>query len=118
MGTVESGGQVSHIQIEHIWVEAAIDYHPSRGAINLAADSWVAMDPSYKQYEYLPGLDVVAISGIDPEQLASDTAATGTLNETEGWVSGLRLFPQLKGKHFAPRHAPSQKPEKKSDMDS
>jgi hypothetical protein len=89
VGTVESGGQVSHIQIEHIWVEAAIDYHPSRGAINLAADSWVAMDPSYKQYEYLQGLDVVAISGIDAEQLAQDTAATGTINETEGWVSGL-----------------------------
>jgi len=27
-------------------------------------------NPSYKQYEYKKGLDAIAISGIDPEQLA------------------------------------------------
>jgi len=82
VGTVESGGQVSHLQIEHIWVEAAIDYHPSCGAINLAADSWVAMDPSCKQYEYLSGLDVVAISGIDAEQLHCTQDAGGLSSES------------------------------------
>jgi hypothetical protein len=33
-------------------------------------------------------LDAVAISGIDPEQLAQDFVDSGTVNETEGWVSG------------------------------
>ena len=88
VGTVETAGQISHIQLEHVWVEAAIDYFPSRGAINKAADAWVAMDPSYKQYEFLQGLDPIAISGIDAEQLANDFVASGTFNETEGWVSG------------------------------
>ena len=46
------GGQVARIRMEHLWVEAAIDYHPLRGAINRSADSWVALDPSYKQYDY------------------------------------------------------------------
>ena len=87
-GYVTTGGQVSHIQIEHIWVEAATDYHPSRGAVNRDADSWTAMDPSYKQYEYLQGLDAAAISGIDPEQLAQNFINSGTINETEGWVTG------------------------------
>ncbi|MBI5783111.1 MAG: hypothetical protein HZA69_05175 [Gammaproteobacteria bacterium] len=84
-----SGGKIASVQLEHIWVEAAIDFRPSRGAVNKSADSWVQLDASYKQYEYLPGLDVVAISGIDPSALAQSFAASGTVNQTEGWVSGL-----------------------------
>ncbi|MCU7849531.1 MAG: hypothetical protein KZQ89_16380 [Candidatus Thiodiazotropha sp. (ex Lucinoma kastoroae)] len=83
-----TGGVISKIRMEHVWVETAIDYHPSRGAVNKAADSWVAMDPSYKQYEYLQGLDVIQISGIDPDQLAQDFIDSGTVNEQEGWVTG------------------------------
>ncbi|MGB5457322.1 MAG: transglutaminase-like domain-containing protein, partial [Gammaproteobacteria bacterium] len=82
------GGKISHVQLEHVWVEAAIDYFPSRGAINQDADAWVQMDPSYKLYEYLQGLDAVQISGIDKNQLANDFLASGTLNETEGWIQG------------------------------
>jgi transglutaminase-like putative cysteine protease len=86
--SVVSGGQISKIRLEHIWVEAAIDFLPSRGARNRDADSWVAMDPSYKQYDYLTGLDGIAISGIDPEQLAQSFIASGTVNDSEGWVTG------------------------------
>ena len=68
--TVTSGGQVTKIRLEHIWVEAALDYFPSRGAINRSADAWVSMDPSFKQYDYQPGLDVAEIAGIDGEALA------------------------------------------------
>ncbi len=85
---ITRGGQITKVRIEHLWVEAAIDYQPSRGAKNKAADSWVPMDPSYKQYEILPGLDVIQIAGIDPEQLAQDVVDSGTINETEGWVTG------------------------------
>ncbi len=46
------------------------------------------MDPSYKQYEYLQGLDAVAISGIDTDQLTQDYLNSGTVNEAEGWVTG------------------------------
>lgn len=82
------GGTITEARIEHVWVEAAIDYFPSRGAINRDADAWVQMDPSYKQYEYLTGLDVVQISGIDTEQLSNDFLVSGTINEAEGWISG------------------------------
>jgi hypothetical protein len=85
---VSSGGVITKHRLEHIWVEAAIDFEPSRGAVNRDADTWVTMDPSYKQYDYLPGLDAVAISGLDAEQLAQDFVASGTVNETESWVTG------------------------------
>ncbi len=88
VATVVSGGQIGKIRLEHVWVEAAIDYIPSRGAKNKDADSWVSLDPSYKQYDYLAGLDAVGISGIDPEQLAQSFVASGTVNETESWATG------------------------------
>jgi hypothetical protein len=86
--TLSSGGRVTKVRLEHIWVEAAIDFHPSRGAKNYAADSWVPIDPSFKQYEYRAGLDAVAIGDVDPEQLVQGFLDSGTLNETEGWATG------------------------------
>lgn len=85
---IVSAGQVTRVRLEHIWVETAIDFVPSRGVRNRVADSWVAMDPSYKQIEVLPGLDAVQISGINPEQLAQSFLASGTVNEAEGWATG------------------------------
>ena len=83
-----SGGTIQTVRIEHVWVEAAIDYLPSRGAKNYDADTWLSMDPSFKQFEFLEGLDVLAISGLDAEQLANDFIASGSMNEAEGWATG------------------------------
>jgi len=88
IGADITSGKISQARMEHVWVEAAIDYFPTRGAKNRAADAWVQMDSSYKQYEYLQGLDAVAISGLDTTQVANDFIASGTINEAEGWVSG------------------------------
>ncbi len=85
---VVSGGKVASVRMEHIWVEAAIDYLPSRGAINRDADSWIALDASYKQYDHLAGLDAAAITGIDPATLAQSFLASGEVNEQEGWATG------------------------------
>jgi hypothetical protein len=86
--SIVSGGAISKVRLEHVWVEAAIDFHPSRGAKNKAADSWAGLDASYKQYQYQQGLDAVAISGINPEQLAQAFIASGTVNEAESWATG------------------------------
>jgi len=82
------GTSVKTMRMEHVWVEAATDFQPSRGAINQNADTWVQLDPSFKQYEFQEGLDVVAISGLDMDKLAQDFVDSGTVNETEGWATG------------------------------
>ena len=87
--SVTRGGVITKMRLEHVWVEAAIDYYPSRGARNYIADRWVQFDPSYKQYAYQQGIDAVAVSGIDPQRLAQDFSASGTINESQGWVAGL-----------------------------
>jgi hypothetical protein len=90
---ITSGGQVSKIRMSHVWVEAAVSYYPARGAkpasANNPIDTWVPMDPSYKQYDYLQGLDTQTIVDIDGEQLANNFINSGTVNEQEGWVQGL-----------------------------
>ncbi|MGR8934367.1 MAG: transglutaminase-like domain-containing protein, partial [Gammaproteobacteria bacterium] len=88
VANVLSGGKIAKVRIEHIWVEAAIDFHPSRGAKNKDADSWASLDPSFKQYEHQKGLDAVALSGIDPEQLAQSFVDSGTVNDSESWATG------------------------------
>lgn len=89
MTTNLANGQVRKtMRMEHVWVEAATDFQPSRGGINLEADTWVQLDPSFKQYEYQEGLDVVAISGLDLDQLESNLIASGMVNKTEGWATG------------------------------
>ena len=83
------GGRVTQVRMEHVWVEAAIDFLPSRGAVMRSADTWLALDASFKQYEFLEGLDVAAIAGIDAQALTDSFLQSGAVNESEGWVQGL-----------------------------
>jgi len=82
------GGKITKIQMEHIWVEVATDYFPSRGAKNKAADSWVALDGSFKAFEYSKGIDVMAISGIDINSTLNSFIASGDMNASQNWATG------------------------------
>jgi len=88
VGMLEAG-KIANIRMEHIWVEAAADYFPSRAAVNRDADSWIELDASYKQYEYFKGLDVAAITNLDKNSVTADFLNSGEVNEAEGWFSGL-----------------------------
>ena len=83
------GGKIAYVQLEHIWVEAATDYYPSRGAKNHEADSWLEFDPSYKQYEFVEGVDTLAISGIDVEALTNEILSSTDINESTGAMSNM-----------------------------
>jgi len=86
--TEDNGNIEKLIRMEHIWVEVATDFQPSRGAINYDADTWIQLDPSFKQYEIIEGLDIEQISGVDVEQIAQDYANSGIFNEEERWSTG------------------------------
>ena len=47
-----SGGKISAVRIEHVWVETLIQYQPGRGAKHVPSqsvpDTWVPMDGSFK----------------------------------------------------------------------
>lgn len=50
------GGVIRVARIQHTWVEAYVDFNPSRGARNLVGDNWIPLDASFKQYENIEGL--------------------------------------------------------------
>jgi hypothetical protein len=79
----------THFRIEHAWVEAYVDFEPSRGMKNRYGDHWIAMDASFKQYNFTEGYDLQTEVPFDAQTLIDDIEATTTVNETEGWVQNV-----------------------------
>jgi len=88
------GGAIHHYRMEHVWVQAAVDYYPSRAAKNIDADSWVDMDTSYKQYDYLTGLDLEAIAPFDAYAFTQSYQASTTTDAFGGITGGDPLLIQ------------------------
>jgi hypothetical protein len=84
-----AGGKVVSIRMEHVWVEAFVDFVPSRAAKHVAGDSWVPLDASYKQYDYTTGYDLATQVPFDAQALLTDLQASATVNEAEGWVQNI-----------------------------
>jgi len=47
-----SGGTVTHLLIDHVWVEAFVDNVPSRGAVHVQGDTWVPLDAAFKLHTF------------------------------------------------------------------
>ncbi len=86
---VVRAGRVAAIRLEHIWVEAYVNYVPSRGAINRRADTWVPLDASFKQYEYVAGIDVRANVPFSSDILTSALLTGATMDPQTGAVQNL-----------------------------
>ncbi|MBL4898559.1 MAG: hypothetical protein COA42_22800 [Alteromonadaceae bacterium] len=83
------GGVITHIRMEHIWVNAWIDYFPSRGAKNIQGDSWIPMDGSFKQYEYTSGSNLFDDVPFDIETLNEQILQTADVDEQLGAITGV-----------------------------
>lgn len=86
-----SGGKITKALFEHVWVEAFIDYIPSRGAKHVQGqgDTWIKLDPSYKQYSFTNGIDIKTAVPFDAQAFLSQIQSTATINETQGYVTGI-----------------------------
>jgi hypothetical protein len=86
---VTRSGQFSAIRLEHVWVEAFVDYVPSRGARHVEGDSWIPLDASFKQYTYTPAMDLQQAVPFDAHALVTDLQAGATVDEANGYVQHL-----------------------------
>jgi len=90
-----SGGAVTHIRLDHVWVEAFVDNIPSRGAVQGAGDTWVPMDASFKQYQLQPKSTLFAdnpISSIrDPDGLMDIDESLGKVTNVNREVLDQRM---------------------------
>ena len=83
---VRSGGTVKYIRMEHIWVDAWVDYRPSRGARHRKGDSWVPMDASFKQHTFHKGVKLEEAVPFDQQRLL---AAIPAFEENQDWITGI-----------------------------
>jgi hypothetical protein len=90
-----SGGKVTKARLEHIWVEAYLGYGPYSGrpSKHNPAKIWISLDPSFKQYNYIPGVDLQSVAPLDAQALIDQLKSTATVNEQEGYVTN--VDPQL-----------------------
>ncbi len=82
-------GKITHVKMEHVWVDAWVDFVPSRGAVNKTGDTWVSMDASFKQYEFTEGMDLQNEVAFDAEGFVNHIRNTSIQNEDEGWVQNV-----------------------------
>lgn len=82
------GGSIKFIRMEHVWVEAWVDYFPSQGAKHKVGDSWIPLDASYKQYNYVQGFDYENDVPFDAAGLMATVNAQLTIDPATGSVSG------------------------------
>lgn len=83
-----AGGRISALQFEHMWVEAFVDFIPSRGVIERTPDTWVPLDGSFKQYVRSAPLKLREASGVDAKKIVEDFIATATIG-ADGSITGL-----------------------------
>jgi len=84
-----SGGVVKTIQIEHVWVEAFVNYNPSRGTKATPGDTWVPLDPSWKQYVMTRGMDIQDNVAFDAQGFSDAAQQGATVNQNDGSVQNL-----------------------------
>jgi hypothetical protein len=86
---VTSGGKFIAAQMEHTWVEAYVDYIPSRGAVHKQGDTWVPMDGSFKQFTYTSGIDLHTAVPFDTQSLVNQVQSTAIIDGVQDSVANI-----------------------------
>ncbi|MFZ2452059.1 MAG: transglutaminase domain-containing protein [Methylovulum miyakonense] len=88
---VKSGGKIAAFRLEHVWVEAFVDYIPSRGAVNKQGDTWVPLDAAFKQFNYQAYVDIRQDAPFNAQTFIDVLNNGITSNDQEGWVTGVNV---------------------------
>ncbi|MCW5283833.1 transglutaminase-like domain-containing protein [Verminephrobacter eiseniae] len=106
------GGAIERIRMEHVWVQAYVNWSPGRGHRqggaaasppirtpdahlqhvnpNAHLNAWVPLDASYKQYRYTSGLDIRSQVPQDASALLNAARHDdSTIDTAQGWVRRL-----------------------------
>ena len=75
---VPESGQPTALRLEHVWVEAFVDYVPSRGAVHRTPNTWVPLDASFKHFDALAGADLAGAIALNAQGVL-DGARAGAL---------------------------------------
>jgi transglutaminase-like putative cysteine protease len=86
-----SGGKITAVRIEHMWVEAFVPYGPYSGRPSrlTSLKTWIPLDPSFKQYKYTQGIDLQTSFPFDAQTLIDQLISTATVNQQEGYITNV-----------------------------
>lgn len=91
IAVLDAADQTVAVRLVHVWVEAFVDYAPSRGAGSSGAPgtggAWVPLDASIKPSRFQAPLDLETLTGLDLEAIGTDLAngiTPGPLGEVIG----------------------------------
>ena len=88
---ITEGGAINKVEMEHVWVEAYVDYIPSRGAVHRTGDTWAPLDGSYKQYEYTDGIDLQAEVPFDAQAFEDNVNTSVTYDPNTGAMTSIDM---------------------------
>src|SRR5205814_1203172 len=88
IGMIDGSGVIVSIRLEHVWVEALVDFVPSRGTARGEADTWVPLDASFKQYQLAAPIDLKAAVPVEIAGTASAVAATALVDSSRQSLTG------------------------------
>lgn len=83
------GGQIKYGQLEHVWVEAWVNFVPSRASRTGTGNTWVALDASYKQYAYSSGMNLQQAVPFDVNAVAQQIVNGVTVDSTGAGISNV-----------------------------
>jgi hypothetical protein len=88
---IVTNGVITSAQLEHVWVEAFINYIPSRGAkhVNGKGDTWIKLDPSFKQYTYTSGIDLKNAVPFDAQTFLTQIQSGATIDTVNSSVTNV-----------------------------
>jgi transglutaminase-like putative cysteine protease len=96
---LRQGAQLTFIRMEHVWVNAYVNWMPSRGNRNATAtqhpnpnadlNEWVPLDGSFKQYSYTAGMNLATAVPVDAQALLDAAKQGATFNDAQGWAQNL-----------------------------
>ena len=89
---VYSGGMIQKVQVEHVWVEAWIDYLPSRGARHKEGqgDTWIPLDASFKEHRTTAGADLATAAPFDKQEFIGRLTGSATIDESASYATNVQ----------------------------
>jgi len=88
---VGSDGEPTSARMEHVWVEAFLDYIPSRGVRQVEGDTWVPLDPSFKQSDFIDPFDALGALDFDADGFLTSLLNGAQIDPTAGIIQALDL---------------------------
>ncbi|OPX44391.1 transglutaminase-like superfamily protein [Ruminiclostridium hungatei] len=83
-----SGGVISAVRIEHVWVQAYVPYENYRGVgKGTGKKMWIPLDASFKEYVKKEGLDVEGLTGVSRQEIENAFTHTGTVSSDKNALS-------------------------------